>query len=104
MKIELEIPDQYAKTNLYVFAGMTPIARKRGDKWEIKTAECSRCGDCCLLMSPQNHPFGTDHGCRYLKIDKYGGQNICSLGIFRPYCCAISDQMADTPNCTVRWG
>jgi hypothetical protein len=46
MKIEVDIPDRYAKANLYVFAGLQPVARSRMRKgkrgpWEIKTAECS---------------------------------------------------------------
>ena len=99
MKIEIEINDKYIKRNLYVFAGLEPVARKRKDGWEIKVSDCSRCGKCCEAIR-ENHPLGTPTGCMHLV--KSPGEQLCGLGIFRPYGCAIAE-MDCIEECTVRW-
>jgi hypothetical protein len=104
MQLTVNIPDRCAKRNLYVFAGLEPVARNRVYKgkrgpWEVKTADCSRCGKCCLAIR-EDHPLGTPDGCRY--IERGPGEQLCGLGIFRPYGCAIADQTVD--GCSVKWG
>lgn len=100
MKIELEIPDKYEDTNLYLMWGMVPIARRIRTRkyWEVKTAECSRCGKCCENVT-ERHPFATKDGCKYLGSP--GNGNSCSLTIYRPVGCSISD--SSLPECTVKW-
>ena len=99
MKIAIDIPDRYIKRNLYVFAGLEPVLRRRQNGWEIKTADCSRCGKCCMAIR-EDHPLGTPNGCRH--IQKSGNEYLCGLGIFRPYGCAIAEMKA-IKECTVRW-
>jgi hypothetical protein len=104
MKIEVDIPDRYAKANLYVFAGLQPVARSRMRKgkrgpWEIKTAECSRCGECCLAIK-EDHPLGTPDGCAHL--ERGPGEQLCGLGILRPHGCAVGENLS-IESCAVRW-
>ena len=102
MKIEIEIPDKYADTNLTLMWGMVPIARYRYTKrqWEIKTGNCSRCGLCCEKVKDKNrHPFAGEKGCRYLGSP--GNGNICQLGIYRPVGCSIADSNLDS--CSIKW-
>jgi hypothetical protein len=103
MDIQLTIPDDYAKRNVYVFAGMDPVARKqRGKEWEIKTKQCSRCGKCCLAID-ERHPLGSPNGCVHLR--RSPGEQMCGLGIFRPHGCAIADgDRMNIGTCTVKWG
>lgn len=102
MKIDIEIDDKYNVRNLYIFGGMEPIARKRRNNafWEIKISDCSKCGKCCKIMTNEDHPFGSKEGCIYLRDNI--GEYLCGLGIFRPYCCAISE-MKQIEECTVKW-
>ena len=102
MKIRIEIDDKYIKRNLYVFAGLEPVARRRKAGWEVKVADCSRCGKCCEAIR-QDHPLGTKTGCRHLQ--RSPGEQMCGLNIFRPYGCAIADGNTSmgVETCTVRW-
>ena len=99
MKIEIEIDDRYVKRNLYVFAGLEPVARRRNGVWEVKTEICSRCGQCCLAID-EHHPLGTPDGCKHL-LRRPAGEQMCGLTIFRPFGCAIADGTVE--GCTVRW-
>ena len=106
MKIEIEIDDKYSERNLYVFAGIDPVIRKRRDKdyWEVKVAECSRCGKCCKLIG-EDHPLGGVNGCKYL-VDR-GSVFMCglgfpSIGLWRPHGCSIADPTW-VDSCTVKW-
>lgn len=99
MKIEIEISDKYSERNLYVFAGLEPVARRRQNGWEVKVSSCSRCGKCCRAIR-EDHPLGTSEGCRH--IEKSGNEWMCGLTIFRPYGCAIAE-MQSIKECTVKW-
>ena len=105
MKIEIEIDDKYSERNLYVFAGVEPVARNKNHKgWEVKVAGCSRCGKCCIEIG-ENHPFGGKNGCRYLYDS--GSEKLCglgypNLGMWRPHGCSIADPTL-VEGCTVRW-
>lgn len=102
MKIEVEIPDEYSKRNLYVFAGVEVVAKnQQGKGWEVKTRKCSRCGECCLRID-ERHPLGLANGCAHLLRDP--SEQLCGLGIFRPHGCAIADgEQMRVETCTVRW-
>jgi len=101
MKIQLEIPDNivedFAERTLYVFAGIDLIARKyRGEKnWTVKIQRCSQCGDCCWNLKKEFPLPVVDGRCVYLtQPEGYGGKWFCSLGISRPFGCAIADTNA----------
>jgi MinD superfamily P-loop ATPase len=97
MKIEFEIDDKYEDTNLHLFWGMVPIVRRRFKTgyWEIKTQDCSNCGECCKQV--KTNFFTGKEGCPYLK------NNMCELGYFRPTGCSIADASEKIESCTVRW-
>ena len=99
MRIELDIPDKYEDTNLYLFWGMVPIARRllKNHYWEIKTGFCSQCGECCRL---ENTPFNEGGTCKYLE-DSPGNGVRCSLQNNRPVGCSIGESRLR--GCTVRW-
>ena len=99
MKIELEIDDKYKDTNLHLMWGMVPIARRRwaNQYWEVKTDFCSNCGRCCKILGGRKHPFEVVDGkCEYLDSNSF-----CSLGIWRPFGCSVSDK--PVKECTVKW-
>ena len=98
MKIEIEIDDCYVKRNIWVFAGMEPVARRlSGKEWEVKVESCVRCGLCCAAIR-ENHPLGTPNGCMHLH------EHMCGLGIFRPHGCAIADGwQVGVETCSVTW-
>jgi len=105
MKIEIEIDDKYIDRNIWVFAGVEPVARRYFHKkyWETKIQNCSQCGECCKMIK-ENHPFGTPDGCKYLVIS--GTQNLCGLGhpqmgLWRPHGCSIANSVV--LGCTVKW-
>lgn len=108
MKITLEIPDDvvedFVERNLYVFAGIDLVAHKyRGKKnWTVKIQRCSQCGTCCKNLKKE-HPFPVVDGkCIYLtQPGGYGGLWFCSLGINRPFGCAIAD--TDATYCSVKY-
>jgi hypothetical protein len=100
MKIELEIDDKYKDTNLRLFWGMVPIARRllKNQYWELKTGFCSMCGKCCKLP---NVPFKYEKGsCEFLE-ESPGNGKICSLKNFRPVGCSQGN--SPLPECTVKW-
>lgn len=104
MVITIDIPDRYAKRNLYVFAGLEPVLRSRVKSgvrgpWEVKVSDCCRCGKCCEAIRA-DHVLGTDNGCRYLR--RSPGEQLCGLGVFRPFGCAIAE-LDVIPTCTVKW-
>jgi len=103
LKIHIDIPDRYIKRNIYIFAGLEPVARLRKGKWEVKVSDCSRCGKCCEMIDAENHVFGTENGCKYLV--RTPGQQMCGLHIFRPYGCAIADGNLNMgiKECTLKW-
>ena len=49
----------------------------------------------------EDHPLGTKNGCRYLDVDGVS-EKLCTLGIFRPYGCAIAE-LSIIEDCTVKW-
>ena len=107
MKIEIEIDDKYSERNLYVFAANDPVARRKVQNgyWEVKVAECSRCGKCCASIKG-DHPFKVGEGCVHL-FDS-GSEQLCGIGFpnigwWRPHGCAVSDPTW-IESCTVRWG
>ncbi|MBA7657492.1 hypothetical protein ES703_65430 [subsurface metagenome] len=108
MKITLKIPDDivedFAERNLYVFAGIDLVAHKyRGEKnWTVKIQRCSQCGTCCQNLK-EEHPFPlVDGRCIYLtQPEGYGGLWFCSLGINRPFGCAIANNNATY--CSVKY-
>jgi len=102
MRIAVDVPDCYVKRNIWVFAGMEPVARRRaGGEWEVKVEQCSRCGQCCEAIR-EDHPLGTPDGCRFLK--RSPGEQMCGLTIFRPHGCAIADgHQIGVETCAVRW-
>lgn len=104
MKIEIEIPDDYIKRNLYIFAGLEPVARKRGDYWEVKINKCNRCGECCKKITDSNgHPFAGPDGCIHLQ-QTAPDEHMCGLHIFRPHGCGIADGcQIGVEECTVKW-
>lgn len=100
MKIELDFPDDliedFKERTLRIFAGIEMIAFKiRGDKWQVKTSSCAMCGKCCKNL-PKEFPFPVVNGqCIYLINPKgYGKKWVCSLGINRPFGCAVADTTA----------
>ena len=101
MEIKLNIPERFEKRNLYLFAGLEPVLRYRQQNgyWEVKVADCSRCGKCCRAIR-EDHPLGTENGCRHLQ--ESGNEWLCGLTIFRPYGCAIAEMEA-IEDCTVKW-
>jgi len=100
MKIEIDINDKYIGRDLWVFAGMVPVARKLQSigVWQVKTKSCRRCGKCCMAIN-EKHPLGTKTGCRYLQ--DCGSEFLCGLGYFRPFGCAAADNTID--ECGVIW-
>lgn len=102
MKIEIEVDDRYSERNLWVFAGLEPVARRRaGGEWEVKVQPCSRCGECCAAIR-EDHPLGTEDGCRHLHQSRT--DIVCGLGIFRPHGCAIADgSQVGVETCSVKW-
>jgi hypothetical protein len=101
MKIEIEIPDEYEKRDIFVFAGIDIVARKFKsiNKWEIKEKNCKRCGKCCLKMTGKSFPFSSPNGCKHL-IDS-GNEKLCGLSYFRPNGCAVAEM--NIKDCSVRW-
>ncbi len=72
MSVILQIPVWAESRNIYVFAGREVIARKLiNGPWEVKTARCNLCGECCRSVPPQ-WPFGRtpDGVCAKLKFEK----------------------------------
>jgi hypothetical protein len=102
MRVTIDIPDRYVKRNLYVFAGLEPVARSRVHRgvrglWEVKTAGCRQCGKCCAAIR-EDHPLGSPTGCIHLD------GHMCGLGIFRPHGCAIADGwQVGVEDCSVKW-
>jgi len=107
MKIQLEIPDdvfeELSYRNLYLIAGIEPIAFKnRDDKWKIKTSACSMYGKCCKkLKEGFTFPIVNEQ-CVYLQNPAgFGDKWICSLGLNRPIGCSIANFTTDY--CTVKY-
>ena len=105
MKIEIDIDDKYESRNIWIFAGVEPVARRYLHKgyWEKKIESCSRCGKCCEKIK-EDHPLGTKDGCRYLLHS--GKEKLCGLGfpqvgLWRPHGCSIADRTV--PECSIRW-
>ena len=100
MKVEIDINDKYAIRDIWVFAGMEPVARKykHNGYWEIKVSECSRCGECCKQIR-ESHPLGTENGCKHL-LDQ-GSEYLCEMAYYRPFGCAVGELPLDS--CTVKW-
>jgi hypothetical protein len=105
VEVTIKIPEKYKRRNLWVFAGMDPVARYLQDKgyWEVKTDICVRCGKCCRAIGighPMHKYIGvTPDGCRALV--RSGNEYLCDLGVFRPYRCAVGQN--DTVGCNVKW-
>ena len=105
MEVNIKIDDKYNERNLYLFAGVEPVARNKNQQgWEVKVAGCSRCGQCCKSIN-EKHPLGTEDGCRYLYDS--GSEQLCGLGypqlgLWRPHGCSIADPTW-IEDCTVRW-
>jgi hypothetical protein len=87
--------------DIFIFAGIDLVVRRFNNtkKWEIKENECSRCGNCCSMMTGKSFPFSTPYGCKYLGEGK--GERLCALGYYRPNGCAVGE--LDLEGCTVRW-
>jgi len=103
MKVEIDIPDKYKDTNLYLMWGMVPIARRSWTKqyWEVKTEHCSQCGKCCEGLEGKRHPFKVVSGvCEHLRKTATGG--VCDLGSERPFGCSVANTKK-IPSCTVKW-
>lgn len=100
MKVSIEIPDRYEKTNLYLMWGMVPVARWRwaNQYWEVKTQHCAQCGKCCSELEGKRHPFRVIDGiCEHLNK-----HNLCTLAGNRPFGCCVSDPV-HLENCTIEW-
>ncbi len=100
MKIILEVSDWIDERNLYLFAGIEPVARRLAYKkfWEVKTNRCSSCGKCCENLG--RSPFGDVGRCSMLK--PVGKDGECVMGVHRPHLCSVS-QPYDIKECTVKW-
>ena len=106
MKIEIEVDDKYEGRNLYIFAGVEPVAKKlvRDGYWQVKIKECIRCGKCCERIKEDHALKGTKDGCKYLLYS--GKESLCGLGypqvgLWRPHGCSIADNTI--PECSVEW-
>jgi hypothetical protein len=90
--------------NLWVFAGMEPIAHfdQSTQRWSVKTGRCNLCGGCCRI---ERLAFDWDEAsgrCRYLKQEAKTDW-ICSLRMDRPFSCSIGDGQGSVAECTVRY-
>ena len=105
MKIEVEIPDKYKDRNVWIFAGIEPVAFKLFDnqKWKVKTGDCSTCGKCCQNLDNDKWPFKIIDGvCEHL--ERRPGKKktyLCRLNINRPFGCCIG--LKKIPECTVEF-
>lgn len=99
-----DLPERYERSNIYLFAGLVPIARRLvGKEWEVKVKDCSRCGKCCERMTNEDHPIGGPDGCRFLR--RSPGEQMCGLEIYRPHGCAIANgERVGVDDCSVEWG
>jgi hypothetical protein len=104
LKIEIEIPDRYKDRNLWIFAGIEPVAYRAYKKgWKIKISDCSICGKCCMKLDNDRFPFQVLNGvCEHL--EKRPGKDeryLCRLNIFRPFGCGIGTKTI--PGCTIKF-
>jgi len=87
---EFELPDEwYEEQGIHIMWGGEHMAMYQpwNDIWRVKTARCSRCGDCCRKV-----------GCPHLNE-----HNLCSLGVERPWFCCVSMEQRQIPNCTISY-
>ncbi len=105
MKITIDIPEWAQKRHIYIMAGIEMLAYKLygEDVVHIKTARCSRCGECCMNLGlGSEEPIGPDGNC--IHLDKVGGQYVCGLHIRRPFGCSVGMQKKGShPSCTVEY-
>ena len=100
MKVTLDLPDWIDERNLYIFAGIEPVARRLVSvrQWEVKVKRCSSCGKCCENLGKS--PFGDVGRCQMLKTVGKGGE--CIMGVHRPHGCSVS-QPYDIKECAIKW-
>lgn len=107
VKIELDLPDWVDARNIRVFAGIEEVARrmKRREYWEIKTARCSICGECCKHTNAEWPRGATEIDgkwvCNFLAEPK-AGEARCALLKQRPFMCCATDH-AGEDYCSVKW-
>jgi hypothetical protein len=103
MKIEVEIPDEYAVRHIYIMAGIEPVAKKEvGKEWAVKTDSCSMCGKCCMDLPP-HHPMGLTEEGHCVHLEKENDTTyICGMRIHRPLGCCLADPTW-RDDCSVRY-
>ena len=104
MRIELELPDWAGRSNLWILSDIEPVAYKLKDSpWMVKVSKCQMCGKCCSDLDENFTLKVIDKHCEFL--EKEPGKNDlwrCSLGLFRPFQCCVT-QRSNIPSCTVKY-
>ena len=99
----IKMDPKHELRDLFVFSGIELELRRMANigEWQLKVAECSRCGSCCSLMTGKTFPFSTPNGCQYLIAS--GNEKLCGLTYYRPNGCAVAE-LDYVDECTVEWG
>ena len=87
MRIELDIPDEFADGRLLILSGIRSVAYKNPheDHWNVVENPCNRCGECCLELPPV--PWLNDEGACENLVKEKNGTYRCKLGTKMPYTC-----------------
>lgn len=96
-EITVKIPEWAEGRRIYVYAGISLLAYKHpdGDKVYRKTGLCNQCGDCCRnIKGSWIYPV-VDGTCIHLDQN-----NLCDLGVNRPFACGWPTWQKDIPHCT----
>ena len=89
MELTINIPDWAEDKNIYVLAGIELLAYKYvGHPMKEKVSRCDQCGDCCRNFKGDGSTW-TDGTCNYLR------DNVCSLGVERPFSCGMPNDKFD---------
>lgn len=93
-----DIPDKYAKSELWILSGQQLIARKYPwDKtWRVKKDECNRCGECCM-GEPHSRisVFKNDEEGKCEMLVRNGDMWECGANQDKPYKCLGDPDFVD---------
>ena len=106
MKIEIDIPDEFAERQLTLVAGQRELAAFKlpnNDYWEIKIVRCNNCGDCCMGLCWKKEPYNPDKDGKCSKLKKEGTKWMCSAMWETPLRCLSDPSKEVNPICCIEY-
>ena len=107
MKITIDIPDWAAEGRILVLSNGELAAYKDpgiDSPVKVKKVRCNFCGECCMMLGPDEGPFGADDEGKCLKLYKSKDGWLCGVeGNEKRLTCCGDPNKANAPSCVIEY-